>query len=66
MKICVIKEYFAEYINGRIRKGYSCIRGFHVYQDSWTPFLDDRASDLYVKMSQVIQEIDMLSRFEIS
>ena len=23
-------------------------------------------SDLYVKMSQVIQEIDMLSRFEIS
>ena len=44
----------------------SCIRGFHVYQDSWTPFLGDRASDLYVKMSQVIQEIDMLSRFEIS
>ena len=30
------------------------------------PFLGDRASDLYVKMSQVIQEIDMLSRFEIS
>ena len=28
--------------------------------------LGDRASDLYVKMSQVIQEIDMLSRFEIS
>ena len=21
----------------------SCIRGFHVYQDSWTPFLGDRA-----------------------
>ena len=20
----------------------SCIRGFHVYQDSWTPFLGDR------------------------
>ena len=44
----------------------SCIRGFHVYQDSWTSFLGDRASNLYVKMSQVIQEIGMLSRFEIS
>ena len=33
---------------------------------SWTPILGDRVSDLYVKMSQVIQEIDMLSRFEIS
>ena len=43
-----------------------CIRGFHVYQYSWTPILGDRASNLYVKMSQVIQEIDMLSRFEIS
>ena len=32
------------------------------------PILGDRASNLYVKilMSQVIQEIDMLSRFEIS
>ena len=40
--------------------------GFHVYQDSWTLFLGDRTSDLYVKMSQVIQEIDMLSQFEIS
>ena len=26
----------------------SYIRGFQVYQDSWTPFLGYRASDLYV------------------
>ena len=38
----------------------SCIQGFHVYQDNWTPSL---ASDLYLNMGQVIQEIDMLSQF---
>ena len=42
-------------------KKASYIRGFHVYQYNWTPILGDCASDLYVKMSQVIQEIDMLS-----
>ena len=39
-------------------KKASCIRGFHVYQDSWTPFLGDRASNLYVKMSQVANARD--------
>ena len=33
-------------------KKASRVRGFHVYQYSWTPILGDRVSDLYVKMSQ--------------
>ena len=30
-----------ERINGRIQKA-SCIRDFHVYQDSWAPILGER------------------------
>ena len=38
-------EYLAECINGKA----SCIRGFHVYQDSWIPILGERDERIVCK-----------------